>query len=238
MGNHDRSRPPSLRWAAAGLLLAALASTASALTLSNFQVITSSTIPIPCILVYNTVIPSCTTDDFTMGNSCSAACAAGLARVQDKIQDVCDGVSISAATVLGQTLMGNLVSLLCPTADNAPPSKQTTSTITTSSRTSTSTSTSSSSSTAAGTTSFAQSTLTSVTAPPPASPRPPPPPDSPGAAPTFASSSSVPSDTAQPTDAPLGGGSPFDVVPTSEGSQTRGLLGIWLALGAGMWLLC
>lgn len=231
MGNHDRSRSSS--WA--GLLF--IASTASALTLSNFQLITSSGVPIACILVYNTVIPSCTTDDFTQGTTCSASCADGLGRVQDRIREVCDGVNAPPTSVLGQALMGNLVNLLCPAADAPTPSKETTS----STISSTSTSTTSTSTDRA--TSLSQSTLTIVTATPS---RPPPPPlEPPVVSPSFVQSSGPTQTTGAqqtsappPTEIPLGGGSPFDPVVVSGGIRATGeLLRVSLALTVAAWLL-
>ncbi|KAK0646537.1 hypothetical protein B0T16DRAFT_164371 [Cercophora newfieldiana] len=123
MGNHDRSRPP--RWL--GLLLmasVAVAQTAQAssgLTLSNFQLITSTGVPLACILTYNTVLPSCQTTDFTQGNTCSTACVNGVRSVQRAVQTACDQVSAASNSLLGQALEGNLAEVLCPAS--APPSR-------------------------------------------------------------------------------------------------------------------
>ncbi|KAK3379773.1 hypothetical protein B0T24DRAFT_168533 [Lasiosphaeria ovina] len=108
MGNHDRLRAP--RWAR----LLFMASAASAMSLSNFQLITSSTVPISCILAYNTPIRGCSESDFDTERTCSVSCVNGLIKVQQTLQAVCDDTSIPDASVLGQVLQGNLVQLLCP----------------------------------------------------------------------------------------------------------------------------
>ncbi|KAK1826608.1 hypothetical protein QBC39DRAFT_376401 [Podospora conica] len=110
------------RWAAHAAGLLYLATTASALTLSSFQLITSSGTPIACLIVYSSTLAGCSTRDFTSGNACSPACVAGIADVQARVVDVCDGVDASAASVLGQALRGNLVPLLCPSRSGAEPS--------------------------------------------------------------------------------------------------------------------
>ncbi|KAK0738474.1 hypothetical protein B0T18DRAFT_394757 [Schizothecium vesticola] len=112
-------RPP--RWTA----LLCMASTASALTLSSFQLITSSGTPIACLIVYSSPLAGCSTRDFTSGTACSPACVAGIADVQSRIVDVCDGVDASSASVLGQAQRGNLVPLLCPSSRGAAPQQPT-----------------------------------------------------------------------------------------------------------------
>ncbi|KAG7290722.1 hypothetical protein NEMBOFW57_000725 [Staphylotrichum longicolle] len=94
--------------------LLVLASTASAFSLSNFQVISSTSVPLGCILAYNSPIPGCSMNDFVKGRVCSAACVRGLTRVQLTLQSACYDVNADAATVLGQVLLGNLVALVCP----------------------------------------------------------------------------------------------------------------------------
>ncbi|CAK7216644.1 hypothetical protein SBRCBS47491_002897 [Sporothrix bragantina] len=118
------------------LLLAAIAPhAATALSLSNFQLITSSSVPINCLLAYNTQLAGCTISDFTQltsaarqrlrrgvddTNTCSLACQAGISLAQQTIQTVCGASGISAragtgpaTSVLGVALTGNLVGLLC-----------------------------------------------------------------------------------------------------------------------------
>ncbi|KAK4115266.1 hypothetical protein N656DRAFT_490669 [Canariomyces notabilis] len=116
MGQHGRQ--PFSREVA---LLLLMASTASALSLSNFQVIGSSAVPISCILAYNNEIPGCTVNDFVRGRTCSAECVRGLEEVQETIESVCSNVNAPATSVLGQVLAGNLVNLLCPGASGDAP---------------------------------------------------------------------------------------------------------------------
>ncbi|KAH8909800.1 hypothetical protein BR93DRAFT_420219 [Coniochaeta sp. PMI_546] len=94
--------------------LLAMASTASAMSLSNFQLITSSQVPLGCILAYNAPIIGCSNTDFTQGNTCSAGCAKALQRIEDALISVCGDASVPSNSVLGQALSGGLVELLCP----------------------------------------------------------------------------------------------------------------------------
>lgn len=107
MGRHERRR--RLRLAE----LLAMASTASAMSLSNFQVITSSSVPLACILAYNNPITGCTANDFTQGQTCSDVCVRNIQRAESTLAAACDGVS-APDTVLGQAILGNLVNILCP----------------------------------------------------------------------------------------------------------------------------
>ncbi|KAI0127477.1 hypothetical protein BJ170DRAFT_683318 [Xylariales sp. AK1849] len=79
-------RPPKL------VQLLALASTTSALSLANFQLITSSSIPSPCIVAYNTQIEGCTTTDFTKGNLCSTSCMNGVTQEATIVNAICGGL--------------------------------------------------------------------------------------------------------------------------------------------------
>ncbi|KAK3692181.1 hypothetical protein B0T22DRAFT_435498 [Podospora appendiculata] len=116
MARHVTSWSP--RWAG----LFCLASTASALSLKNFQLITSPDVSIGCILAYNTQIPVCSPKDFTRGNSCSTGCVNSLGALQTTLQSVCGSAEVSASSLLGQALLGNLQSLLCPSASPTPSS--------------------------------------------------------------------------------------------------------------------
>ncbi|KAB5558100.1 hypothetical protein GE09DRAFT_100439 [Coniochaeta sp. 2T2.1] len=112
-----RQSSSRLRTRAAALL--AMASTASAMSLSNFQIITNSQVPLSCLVAYNTPILGCSDSDFTKGNACSAVCARGLQSVEDTVASICKGVTISSTTILGQVLSGNLVEKLCPSGTAA-----------------------------------------------------------------------------------------------------------------------
>jgi hypothetical protein len=94
--------------------LLGLASTTSALSLANFQVITSSAIPTSCIVAYNSPIEGCATRDFTNGNQCSATCVNGLAETQSNVLSICDGLNVNPQSLLGLTLLGQLLDTLCP----------------------------------------------------------------------------------------------------------------------------
>lgn len=233
-------RPPP--WTA--LLL--LATTASSLTLSSFQLITSSGTPIACLIVYSAPLAGCSTRDFTSGNACSPACVAGIADVQSRIVDVCDGVDASSASVLGQAQRGNLVPLLCPSRGQASPSTRssgggaiTLTTVPPSSSRSTSTRCSSSSLTMTSS-ETARSRPPVEDPPPPASDLPPPPPPVAQPTPTFVQSerpvqrptTSTSGGGRRPeatgdSDSSSGGGSPFDTV--SRGGVGRGVeVGGWV----------
>jgi hypothetical protein len=85
----------------------------SALSLANFQVIASNAVPRNCIAAYNQPMTSCSMADFNNG-PCSNNCVQELGAMQSMVQSACHGVQISANTILGQTMTGNLVPLLCP----------------------------------------------------------------------------------------------------------------------------
>ncbi|KAH8653597.1 hypothetical protein BX600DRAFT_515860 [Xylariales sp. PMI_506] len=120
----SRRRPPRL------VQILATATTASALSLANFQVITSNTIPTVCILAYDSQISGCTTDDFTNGNQCSASCVAGLENEADLIMDNCRNVNVNSQSLLGLTINGLLLDALCPGGAATSTSSSTTSTST------------------------------------------------------------------------------------------------------------
>ncbi|KAK3322222.1 hypothetical protein B0H66DRAFT_601689 [Apodospora peruviana] len=105
MGNHDRSRWTT-RAAAASLSFMCMVPTASAFRLSDFMLITSTQVPLGCILAYNNQISGCTARDFTKGSAgCSTACVDGINRIQYTLQAVCGDVSEPATTILGQALL-------------------------------------------------------------------------------------------------------------------------------------
>ncbi|OTA60365.1 hypothetical protein K449DRAFT_383823 [Hypoxylon sp. EC38] len=94
--------------------LLAIASTTSALNLSQFQVITSNQIPKLCILAYQNEIEGCTRNDFTNGRQCSASCVEGLQQEQALIEAACGDLNVSPRSLLGIVLSGGLVDTLCP----------------------------------------------------------------------------------------------------------------------------
>ncbi|KAM7223695.1 hypothetical protein V8F06_000711 [Rhypophila decipiens] len=217
MGSHNRLRP--LQKAA----LLSLTTTASALSLSNFQLITSAQVPLGCILTYNRPIPFCTNADFTRGNNgCSSDCADAIDRLQDMLQNVCGDGDGSSSSILGQAMQGTLVDVLCPNVSGGSPtttsSSSTTSVITKLTLTTVvppRTTTSSTTERSSFTTSTSSSTETPPLAsdiPEPSAPQAPVPPQE--------TTTAVPSQTtggqqqqATPPAAPpngVGGGSPFD----------------------------
>ncbi|OIW33580.1 hypothetical protein CONLIGDRAFT_711462 [Coniochaeta ligniaria NRRL 30616] len=101
-----------------------MASTASAMSLSNFQLITSSQVPLGCILAYNTPILGCSNADFTQGNTCSASCARALQRIEDALISVCGDATVPSTSVLGMALSGGLVELLCPSGKTTTTASQ------------------------------------------------------------------------------------------------------------------
>ncbi|EPE10974.1 hypothetical protein F503_06069 [Ophiostoma piceae UAMH 11346] len=98
------------------LVLAAVAAPVSALSMSNFQLITASSVPFSCILAYDQQLSNCALSDFTQqtqqqssqqvtGNTCSAACQSSIALAQQTIKTSCGdlvsgaGSSTTASTV-------------------------------------------------------------------------------------------------------------------------------------------
>jgi hypothetical protein len=225
MGNHDRSRPP--RWV--GFLLMASVSAAQTtqaaqgLTLSNFGLITSTGVPLACILTYNSVLTGCRNNDFTQGTTCSTACVNGIRAVQRAVLTACDQVSAPADSVLGQALAGNLVELLCPApgAATSSPSKKTTTAMTATTSTTVPTTLSKVTLTpvASSTVTLSRTETLATDIPtysPPGGPPSPPPPPPP--APTQPTGAQQAPESAEPTERVLGGGSPFDAIVSSKAS--------------------
>lgn len=107
-----------------------MASAASAISLSNFQLITSAEVPLSCILAYNSRLAGCSTSDFTQGsdrNTCSAACKKALQNVEDTLTSACGGANVPSSSVLGVALSGGLLGLLCPSGESSATAAATTS---------------------------------------------------------------------------------------------------------------
>ncbi|KAI0603222.1 hypothetical protein F4775DRAFT_587740 [Biscogniauxia sp. FL1348] len=94
--------------------LMALASTASALSLESFQIITSNQIPSSCIRAYSTDIDNCARKDFTNGNQCSSVCVQGLQDAASRVIAACGALNVDSKSLLGLTLSGDLIDTLCP----------------------------------------------------------------------------------------------------------------------------
>ncbi|KAF8866735.1 hypothetical protein BDZ45DRAFT_170717 [Acephala macrosclerotiorum] len=87
--------------------------TADALSLANFQQITSILIPLSCQLTYDSQIPTCTKSDFDDG--CSAGCISALNTVAQNVVDSCASITVNSNTLLGIVKNGGIVAALCPT---------------------------------------------------------------------------------------------------------------------------
>ncbi|ETS83035.1 hypothetical protein PFICI_04911 [Pestalotiopsis fici W106-1] len=223
-------RPPR----AATTLLLALTSTTSALSLANFQIITSNAIPSPCIVAYNAQIAGCTQTDFTNGNQCSTLCISGLRAEGTIVQAICGGLDVNSKSLLGLVLDGKILETLCPGADSDTTTVQVTVRPTTSSKSTTAattsvqtlTTTSSAIDTTTTTSTSVQSTSSTAIINVPSS-------DSSttetiistttAASQTTQATSTTSSDTSTSTTSdtkPLkGGGSPFDTVITSRATS-------------------
>lgn len=96
--------------------LVLLASQASALSLANFQIITSSATPLACLLAYNSQIPACTPADFSRAarGVCSVACVQGLLQTTGAVGQACAGVRAAPNSLLFQAVRGGLIDTLCP----------------------------------------------------------------------------------------------------------------------------
>ena len=85
---------------------------AEALSLANFQEITSILIPISCQLQYDSQIPTCTVSDFE--NGCSISCQSALNSMAARVSNACSDVSVNSNTLLGIVMNGGVVEALCP----------------------------------------------------------------------------------------------------------------------------
>ncbi|KAK4044693.1 hypothetical protein C8A01DRAFT_42597 [Parachaetomium inaequale] len=229
-----------------------MASTASALSLSQFQPITAATISLGCILAYNAEIPSCSINDFVAGKMCSAPCIRGLERIESRLEGVCNSADVPEISVLGQALLGNLVELLCPgtapetpIASSSPSSRSPTSTIITPPRTSsraplTFTTVRPPSATETETEEPEVLSTPTSSASPTTLPDAPPPTFIQSSPPTSISSSSSATTTAPPPAddrrGSTGGGSPFDIV-RSDSTQLTACWTKAVAVGLGVGLL-
>ncbi|KAI2626635.1 hypothetical protein GGR54DRAFT_637203 [Hypoxylon sp. NC1633] len=77
------------------LPLLVMASTSSALSLSNFQVITSNQIPRDCISAYQSDIDGCKRKDFMNGRQCSSDCVQGLEETANLVKEACGDLNPS-----------------------------------------------------------------------------------------------------------------------------------------------
>lgn len=232
---HTMARRRALRWLLL-VLLSSRTAAAAGMSLSNFQLITSTSVPLSCILAYNQPLVGCTMGDFTQGGpgaTCSQECQRGILSTQSTLQLVCQQSGAPANSVLGQALLGNLISFLC---GGAPSTSATAFTR----------------ATQASTTAIALPAPSSEAAsadvippdPTPAQVQPPANPETPTPLPppndtTGARQTKTPSAPKQPqSDSTRGGGSPFDaVVNGSDDLQPDWGRSLLLALSLGLALL-
>ncbi|KAG8165727.1 hypothetical protein KVR01_004279 [Diaporthe batatas] len=90
-----RRRQPSQLWG-----LAAMLSTAAAVSLNDLQPIANGVLPTSCNMAYNTPFMGCTQADFASGERCSSTCRDGIKTVEDVVNDVCDDVPSVRDSVL------------------------------------------------------------------------------------------------------------------------------------------
>ncbi|KAH8672688.1 hypothetical protein BGZ60DRAFT_283718 [Tricladium varicosporioides] len=83
----------------------------NAVSLANFQQITSLLIPLTCQTAYDNEIPSCTVSDFQ--NGCSSICVTGLKSQARSVTNACADVTVNANTLLGRVKAGGIVEALC-----------------------------------------------------------------------------------------------------------------------------
>ena len=100
------------------LALLAVSAVAQSVTLSQFQQING--FPSGCTKAYNTPIPGCVPSDFQGSNVCSQACVSGLMALTSLINSACAGVSTSPSTLIGLFFEGKGVQALCPETASAP----------------------------------------------------------------------------------------------------------------------
>ncbi|CAL3969273.1 hypothetical protein PZA11_006135 [Diplocarpon coronariae] len=86
--------------------------TTLAFSLSNFQQISTGSLPVLCRLTYDTQMVGCTMVDFS--NGCSNACTASLLSIQKAVQDICASANVNAQTLLGIVMNGGIIEALCP----------------------------------------------------------------------------------------------------------------------------
>ncbi|KAH7037919.1 uncharacterized protein B0I36DRAFT_345968 [Microdochium trichocladiopsis] len=108
------------RWLATTVQFLGLLSAAEAVTLSQFQAISPNQIPANCLSVYTATINGCIEADFTSNAACSAKCLQGLKTKEAQVQVFCANLEVNPRSLIGITLSGGLLQLLCPGQQAAP----------------------------------------------------------------------------------------------------------------------
>lgn len=108
-----RQRPWSL-WRPLMLIYLCAPSSTTALSMSNFQIITSQTVSSKCMRAYSTTISGCAITDFIFGSGCSTSCVQGLQVTAERIERACRDEDVNSGSLLCMILEGKLVDVLCP----------------------------------------------------------------------------------------------------------------------------
>ncbi|POS72185.1 hypothetical protein DHEL01_v209422 [Diaporthe helianthi] len=103
-----RRRQPSRLWG-----LAAMVSTATAVSLNDLQPIANGVLPTICNMAYNAPFTGCTQADFASGERCSITCRDGIRTIEDVVDMVCEDVSSTRDSVLDFAQRGVLLLHTC-----------------------------------------------------------------------------------------------------------------------------
>ncbi|PQE15599.1 hypothetical protein CJF30_00005991 [Rutstroemia sp. NJR-2017a BBW] len=100
------------RYPASVVSLVYLLQQANALSLANFQGVSLGSVPLRCLVEYDSSIDVCTLSDFK--NGCSAACQAALTSKAACVSEACSGATVTATSLLGIIENGGIIGALCP----------------------------------------------------------------------------------------------------------------------------
>lgn len=95
-------------------------STATMMTLSSVELITTVTASLQCIMAYNTPIFGCQIGSFTRRSACSDQCKRALETAQSNIRLACASLSTPSGSLINEAQNGNLVEALCGDSDTRP----------------------------------------------------------------------------------------------------------------------
>ncbi|KAG5950575.1 hypothetical protein E4U53_004825 [Claviceps sorghi] len=113
-------------WTLSGGLLLGREVSGFYLTLSDFQAVSTLSLPLECIFAYNMPMRGCGVEDFGKDATCSSLCQQGVVRVQSSIQQSCAMVSTGERSLLDEAKNGHLVAAICRTGQPPPDSASTT----------------------------------------------------------------------------------------------------------------
>ncbi|KAL2682715.1 hypothetical protein Neosp_007168 [[Neocosmospora] mangrovei] len=114
------------RWLQLSFIFMAGSAAAKALSLSDFESISSPNAPVNCVQAYDTPLTQCAPGDFTGGKACSAACKDSVKQTEVVIQQACSSATSDEESLLYRGQRGELVAVLCrdmdePQAENPEP---------------------------------------------------------------------------------------------------------------------